>query len=37
MLIVEKGSADVDTVSGATTSSKAMINAVKDALEKASE
>lgn len=35
--IVEKGSADVDTVSGATTSSKALISAVKDALEKASE
>ena len=35
--IVEKSSADVDTVSGATTSSNAMINAVKDALEKASE
>lgn len=35
--IVEKGSTDVDTVSGATTSSKALIAAVEDALSQATE
>ncbi len=33
--IVDKQSTDVDAVSGATASSKAIINAVKDAIKKA--
>ena len=33
--MIEKGTADVDTVSGATTSSKAVIEAVQSALESA--
>ncbi len=32
--IIEKQTLDVDTVTGATVTSKALINAVKDAIEK---